>query len=62
MRASLDEDDRLLMETLHAVQTKTLVKYVKETIKNASEYRKPPIGPFSGFRPHTSIHEVSVED
>jgi len=39
------------METLQAVQSKTLVKYVKETIKNAAEYRKPPIGPFAGHRP-----------
>lgn len=63
VKATLDEDDRLLMETLHAVQTKTLVRYVKETIKNASEYRKPPIGHFSGLRPQTSIHEnLSVED
>jgi hypothetical protein len=62
VKASLDEDDRLLMETLHAVQTKTLVKYVKETIKNATDFTKPPIGPLSGMRPQTSIHELSVED
>ncbi len=48
------------METLKAVQTKTLVQYVKQTINNANENRKPPIG--FNHRPHTSIHEPSVED